>query len=93
MNAGIRGTLSSVGSALVGHLAGAPWWAVTGCTVLLLGVIALQTVFPQNSADRLAWWKDRRRYRSPRPRRDRPPAVPPPANGAPQAPPARGGPP
>ncbi|MEU1596617.1 hypothetical protein ABZ468_28130 [Streptomyces sp. NPDC005708] len=45
-------------------LAGAPWWlaaAAFGCLVLGLGVVALQSVFPQESAHRLAWWRDRRR--------------------------------
>ncbi|MFF9705398.1 hypothetical protein ACF1FE_30140 [Streptomyces griseofuscus] len=76
MNPRVRTTLSSAGSLgglLFGALAsGAPWWALTGCTVLLLTVSALQTVFPQESADRLAWWQDRRRYLRARPRRDRP---------------------
>ncbi|MFG3016122.1 hypothetical protein ACGFZB_37875 [Streptomyces cinerochromogenes] len=44
-------------------LTGAPWWlavAAFGCLVLGLVVIALQSVFPQESAHRLAWWRDRR---------------------------------
>ncbi|MFF7358357.1 hypothetical protein ACFZA1_37880 [Streptomyces filipinensis] len=75
MNPRMRHALSGVGicGVLVVANAGAPWGARIGCTVLLLAVIALQTVFPQDSADRLAWWKDRRRYRRHRPRRDRPP--------------------
>jgi hypothetical protein len=43
------------------HVSGAPWWATLITCVLSLSVICLQTVFPQESADRLAWWKDRRR--------------------------------
>jgi hypothetical protein len=77
VNAAMRNAVSGVGGvggALVGLMAGAPWWALTVCVVLVLGVIALQSVFPQDSADRLAWWKDRRRYREPRPRRGRSPA-------------------
>lgn len=81
MNPGMRNTLASTGGAggvLVAHLAGAPWYALTGCTVLLLVVIGVQSVFPQESADRLAWWKDRRRDRRSRLRGDRPPAALPP---------------
>lgn len=35
----------------------APWWVIVtlvGCGLLLA---AAQTVFPQESADRLAWWR------------------------------------
>ncbi|WP_151484230.1 hypothetical protein [Streptomyces albicerus] len=51
---------------LVVALAGAPWWLAAtafGCLALGLGVVALQSVFPQESAHRLAWWRDRRRHR------------------------------
>ncbi|MFD7186133.1 hypothetical protein ACFRAI_43185 [Streptomyces sp. NPDC056637] len=51
---------------MVVALTGAPWWlAVTafGCLALGLGVVALQSVFPQESAHRLAWWRDRRHHR------------------------------
>lgn len=45
--------------------AGAPWWAVLGLTaflsILALTAICVQTLIPQNSRDRLAWWRDRRR--------------------------------
>lgn len=45
--------------------AGAPWWAVLVLTaflsVLALSAICVQTLIPQNSRDRLAWWRDRRR--------------------------------
>jgi hypothetical protein len=39
-------------------LAGAPWWI----TALLLIVVVVQTIFPQESGDRLEWWRDRRRH-------------------------------
>ncbi|MFC8373105.1 hypothetical protein ACFUIT_34960 [Streptomyces sp. NPDC057239] len=42
-----------------------PWWltaAAVGCFVLSLIVVVIQTVFPQESAHRLAWWRDRRRH-------------------------------
>ncbi|MFJ1964027.1 hypothetical protein [Streptomyces massasporeus] len=51
---------------MVVALAGAPWWLAAtafGCLALGLGVVALQSVFPQESAHRLAWWRDRRRHR------------------------------
>ena len=54
-------------TALVVALTGAPWWMAAtafGCLALGLGVVALQSVFPQESAHRLAWWRDRRRHRS-----------------------------
>lgn len=37
-----------------------PWLMVVGVVATLLAVFALQAVFPQDSTDRLAWWKDRR---------------------------------
>jgi hypothetical protein len=49
--------------------AGAPWWAVLMSTVFLgilaLTAICVQTLIPQNSRDRLAWWRDRRGDRVP----------------------------
>lgn len=41
----------------------APWWIVLVSGMLGTLVIGLQSVFPQDSADRLAWWRDHRRYR------------------------------
>lgn len=39
---------------------GAPWWATLTAVVLTAAastaLTALSTLFPQNSADRLAWW-------------------------------------
>lgn len=48
---------------------GAPWWARVICVVAGLAYGSLQAVFPQCSADRLAWWTDRRRYMMQRERR------------------------
>jgi len=51
---------------LVVALTGTPWWMAAiafGCLTLGLGVVALQSVFPQESAHRLDWWRDRRRHR------------------------------
>ncbi|MEU6798986.1 hypothetical protein ABZ907_45455 [Nonomuraea wenchangensis] len=39
-------------------LAGAPW----RITVLVLIVAVIQAIFPQESGDRLEWWRDRRRH-------------------------------
>jgi hypothetical protein len=41
--------------------AGAPWWIISAMlgTSLLLSLV--QATFPQESADQLAWWRDRRR--------------------------------
>ena len=44
-------------------LASAPWWLAGiafACFALSLAVVAIQSVFPQESAHRLAWWRDRR---------------------------------
>jgi hypothetical protein len=41
----------------------APWWIVLVSGMLGTLVIGLQSVFPQDSADRLAWWRDLRLYR------------------------------
>lgn len=54
-------TMASVGGPVAAH---APWWTV----LLLCGAAAaygvLRMVFPQESADRLAWWKNRREYQT-----------------------------
>ncbi|RST08684.1 hypothetical protein EF910_00050 [Streptomyces sp. WAC07149] len=46
-------------------LTGAPWWftlAAFSCFALALVVKAVESVFPQESKHRLAWWRDRRRH-------------------------------
>ncbi|MFE3269948.1 hypothetical protein [Streptomyces sp. NPDC059215] len=46
-------------------LAGAPWWltaAALGCCIAGLIVVVIQSVFPQDSEHRLAWWRDRRSH-------------------------------
>ncbi|OKJ15608.1 hypothetical protein [Kitasatospora sp. CB01950] len=45
------------GSTGLGVVAGAPWWATLGCQGAALLVAALHLVFPQDSADRLEWWR------------------------------------
>lgn len=58
----IAAGLGGVASAMVS----APWWLTAGLLgALALGVITvavLQTLLPQESAHRLAWWRDRRRH-------------------------------
>lgn len=55
-------------AALLGGLGGlridgAPWWAVFLLGMAVLGVVLVGTVFPQESAHRLAWWRDWRKER------------------------------
>ncbi|MGX4734499.1 hypothetical protein [Kitasatospora griseola] len=45
------------GSTGLGVVAGAPWWAILACQGTALLVAALHLVFPQDSADRLEWWR------------------------------------
>jgi hypothetical protein len=48
----------------VGHqMTGGPWWAEFGLAAFLLLTVCLRIVFPQDSRDKLAWWRDRRRTR------------------------------
>jgi len=48
----------------VGYLAtGGPWWAEFCLAALALLTVCLRIVFPQDSPDKLAWWRDRRRTR------------------------------
>lgn len=42
---------------------GGPWWAEFALAALVLLAMCLRIVFPQESADKLAWWRDRRRAR------------------------------
>lgn len=55
--------LGIAGAGTASVLAAAPWWIV-GLVVLSGGAVAVvRAVFPQNSKDRLEWWKDRREHR------------------------------
>jgi cell division protein FtsW (lipid II flippase) len=61
------GTVVATGATLTAlELAGAPWWAiviVVSVMVTVGAVIALaQTFIPQESADKLEWWRDRRAH-------------------------------
>ncbi|MFE1170917.1 hypothetical protein [Streptomyces sp. NPDC058773] len=58
-------------------LAGAPWQVVVAISTASMLVGVLSAVFPQNSRDRLMWWRDRRRYQEKaRQHRDRAPSTP-----------------
>jgi hypothetical protein len=50
-------------SGLATVMAGAPWWGVIICLVLVLATTSVQTLFPQDSPDRLAWWTNHRAHR------------------------------
>ena len=50
-----------------------PWWAVLCLAVLSLLCSALRAVFPQDSADRLAWWERRWAQKSARDEQAEPP--------------------
>ncbi|MFI1948621.1 hypothetical protein ACH46F_32825 [Streptomyces virginiae] len=63
-----RPFIASAGTGIVAAtvaLIGAPWWltlAAFSCFALALVVMGVQSVFPQESEHRLAWWRDRRRH-------------------------------
>ncbi|WP_371631862.1 hypothetical protein OG892_39775 [Streptomyces sp. NBC_00341] len=50
-------------STLATATAGAPWWGVVICLVLVLAATSVQTLFPQDSPDRLIWWTNHREHR------------------------------
>ncbi|MEU9951351.1 hypothetical protein [Streptomyces sp. NPDC047939] len=50
-------------SGLATAMAGAPWWGVVICLVLTLAATSVQTLFPQDSPDRLTWWTNHREHR------------------------------
>lgn len=39
--------------------AGAPWWICCVLAALGAGTVYLHIMFPQDSPDKLAWWRDR----------------------------------
>lgn len=58
----------ALGGAILGGQAGyrtigGPWWAEFALAALVLLTTCLRIVFPQDSPDKLAWWRDRRRTR------------------------------
>lgn len=50
-------------SGLATAMAGAPWWGVVICLALVLAATSVQTLFPQDSPDRLTWWTNHREHR------------------------------
>jgi hypothetical protein len=59
---------SAVGAAILGGHAvtragEGPWWAAFLLAALGLLALCLRIVFPQDSPDKLAWWRDRWRKR------------------------------
>jgi hypothetical protein len=44
-------------------IVGAPWWTIFLLIMTGFAVVGLQTVIPQESAHRLAWWHDLREAR------------------------------
>ncbi|MFF7366008.1 hypothetical protein [Streptomyces sp. NPDC008125] len=67
-------------SGLATVMAGAPWWCVMICLVLTLAAKSVQTLFPQDSCDRLTWWTNHREHQqlrhTQRHRRNTPPRPP-----------------
>ncbi|MFI6415397.1 hypothetical protein [Streptomyces sp. NPDC050585] len=55
------GALAGV-AGLAQAFVGAPAWMVVVCLGLSLSLGALQVVFPQESADKLSWWRNRRAF-------------------------------
>lgn len=51
--------LTVLGGPAVLRVTGAPWWVL--CPLGVLGILAtiLRTVFPQNSQDKVTWWRER----------------------------------
>jgi hypothetical protein len=41
------------------RVVGGPWWAEFAVVALAMLAIVLRIVFPQDSPDKLAWWRDR----------------------------------
>ncbi|WP_329112863.1 hypothetical protein [Streptomyces sp. NBC_01465] len=42
---------------------GAPWWILLAASLPGALTLILQAALPQNSRDRLEWWRDRRSHR------------------------------
>lgn len=56
------GAASAVSPAALA-LSGAPWWALVVFTLPGAFALLLHASLPQDSHDRLEWWRDRRRHR------------------------------
>jgi len=62
--AGARYVDVTLGAVILGgqihfRMTAAPWWAGFLLAVLGLGAAGVRIVFPQDSPDRLAWWRER----------------------------------
>ena len=57
---GKRTTVVGLSALWIAH---APWWAVFLLSAMGFAAACLQAVLPQESAHRLAWWRDRRKAR------------------------------
>ena len=60
----IRLSFSSSSATIFGvpvsyRVVGGPWWAEFAVAALALLAVCLRIVFPQDSPDKLAWWRDR----------------------------------
>ena len=53
-------TVLDVLSSLDTALKAAPWWCDFLLAMAVVVLAAIRMIFPQKSADRLEWWKDRR---------------------------------
>jgi hypothetical protein len=52
---------AAIVSGLIGHrVVGGPWWPEFALVALAMPAVVLRIVFPQDSPDKLAWWRDRR---------------------------------
>jgi hypothetical protein len=69
--AGARYVDVTLGAVVLGgqvgfRMAVGPWWAGFLLAVLGLAAAGVRIVFPQDSSDKLAWWRERWRTRRPR---------------------------
>jgi hypothetical protein len=68
--AGARCSDVALGAVIVGgqvdfRMTAGPWWAGFLLAVLGLAAAGVRIVFPQDSPDKLAWWRERRRTSRP----------------------------
>jgi hypothetical protein len=50
--------LATVGGPAALRVAGAPWWVLCPLCVLAILLTSLRTVFPQDSQDKVTWWRE-----------------------------------
>ena len=90
-----RTVLGSTLGGVAGVFSGAPAWCLLPLGALALGCVAMRILIPQDSADKLAWWAERRAYRERKEQRrtGAAPPGPPPRPGTGGRTPRRGSPP